>query len=151
MFEGTVPAQVRVGRVTLTGEVEWDYQKHEIERMIRHVHGVAGINSIVAVTTKVSPHQIEANIEEAFSARPGWTPATSASWSPTTRQALRPRPLDERGEHSKGGGRIGTRHCQGGELSRRHPVNPSHRCSARKPTPMSAGQGARITEMRVES
>lgn len=74
-----MPAQVRVGRVTLTGEVEWDYQKHEIERMIRHVRGVAGINSIGAVTTKVSPHQIEANIEEASSARPGWTPATSAS------------------------------------------------------------------------
>ncbi len=70
-----MPAQVRVGRVTLTGEVEWDYQKHETERIIRHVRGVAGIISIVAVTTKVSPHQMEANIEEAFSARPGWTPA----------------------------------------------------------------------------
>jgi osmotically-inducible protein OsmY len=50
MPEGTVHAQVRVGRVALTGEVEWDYQKHEIERIVRRVRGVAGINNIIVVT-----------------------------------------------------------------------------------------------------
>jgi osmotically-inducible protein OsmY len=55
MSEGTVHAQVRVDRVTLTGEVEWDYQKHEIERMVRRVRGVAGINNIIVVTRKPIP------------------------------------------------------------------------------------------------
>ena len=33
--EGNVHAQVRAGRVTLNGEVEWQYQRLEVERMVR--------------------------------------------------------------------------------------------------------------------
>ena len=38
--EGKVHAQVRAGWVTLNGEVEWQYQRLEVERMVQHVHGV---------------------------------------------------------------------------------------------------------------
>ena len=65
--EGKVHAQVRAGWVTLNGEVEWQYQRLEVERMVRHVRGVVGIsNNIIVVTPKVSPGQVQAKIEEAF-------------------------------------------------------------------------------------
>ena len=65
--EGKVHAQVRAGWVTLNGEVEWQYQRLEVERMVRNVRGVVGIsNNIVVVPPKVSPDQVQAKIEEAF-------------------------------------------------------------------------------------
>ena len=41
--EGKVHARVENGWVTLDGEVEYEYQRHEVERMVRHVRGVAGV------------------------------------------------------------------------------------------------------------
>ena len=64
--EGKVHAQVRAGWVTLNGEVEWQYQRLEVERMVRHVRGVVGISNNIVVTPKVSPGQVQAKIEEAF-------------------------------------------------------------------------------------
>ena len=65
--EGKVHAQVRAGWVTLNGEVEWQYQRLEVERMVRHVRGVVGIsNNIIVVTPKVSADQVQAKIEETF-------------------------------------------------------------------------------------
>lgn len=59
-------AAVRAGWVTLNGEVEWQYQRLEVERMVQHVHGVVGISNNIIVTPKVSPGQVQAKIEEAF-------------------------------------------------------------------------------------
>ena len=64
--EGKVHAQVRAGWVTLNGEVEWQYQRLEVERMVQHVRGVVGISNNIIVTPKVSPGQVQAKIEEAF-------------------------------------------------------------------------------------
>lgn len=64
--EGKVHAQVRAGWVTLNGEVEWQYQRLEVERMVRNVRGVVGISNNIVVTPKVSPDQVQAKIEEAF-------------------------------------------------------------------------------------
>ena len=65
--EGKVHARVRGGWVTLEGEAEWDYQRREVERMVRHVPGVVGIsNAIVVKQPTVSPEQVQAKIEEAF-------------------------------------------------------------------------------------
>jgi osmotically-inducible protein OsmY len=64
--EGTVRARVQAGWVTLDGEVEWDYQRREVERMVRNVRGVVGITNIIVVKPRVSPGQIQAKIEEAF-------------------------------------------------------------------------------------
>ena len=64
--EGKVRARVQAGWVTLDGEVEWDYQRREVERMVRNVRGVVGITNIVVVKPRVSPGQIQAKIEEAF-------------------------------------------------------------------------------------
>ncbi len=40
--EGKVHAQVQNGWVTLDGEVDYDYQRREVERMVRQVRGVTG-------------------------------------------------------------------------------------------------------------
>lgn len=64
--EGKVHARVQAGWVTLDGEVEWDYQRREVERMVRNVRGVVGITNIIVVKPRVSPGQIQAKIEEAF-------------------------------------------------------------------------------------
>ena len=64
--EGQVHARVQAGWVMLEGEVEWDYQRHEVERMVRNVRGVVGITNNLLVKPRVSADQIEAKIEEAF-------------------------------------------------------------------------------------
>ena len=64
--EGKVQARVQAGWVTLDGEVTWDYQRHEVERMVRHVRGVVGITNNIVVMPPVSPALVEAEIEEAF-------------------------------------------------------------------------------------
>jgi osmotically-inducible protein OsmY len=64
--EGKVHAQVRAGWVTLDGEVGWDYQRREVERMVRHVRGVVGITNNITVKPTVSPDQVQGKIEEAF-------------------------------------------------------------------------------------
>jgi osmotically-inducible protein OsmY len=64
--EGKVQARVQAGWVTLDGEAEWDYQRHEVERMVRHVRGVVGVTNNIVVTPPVSPARVQAEIEEAF-------------------------------------------------------------------------------------
>jgi osmotically-inducible protein OsmY len=64
--EGKVHARVQAGWVTLDGQVDFDYQRHEVERMVRQVRGVVGITNNIAVTPPVSADRIEAEIEEAF-------------------------------------------------------------------------------------
>ena len=58
-WEVTVPRdaiKVRVdkGWVTLTGEVEWHYQKDAAERMIRGLHGVIGVSNQATIKTRVN-------------------------------------------------------------------------------------------------
>ena len=40
--KGKVQARVSDGWVMLDGEVEYEYQRHEVERMVRNVRGVVG-------------------------------------------------------------------------------------------------------------
>jgi osmotically-inducible protein OsmY len=63
---GKVHARVQAGWVTLEGHVDWDYQRREVERMVRHVRGVVGITNSIAVEPPVSPDAVAAKIEDAF-------------------------------------------------------------------------------------
>jgi osmotically-inducible protein OsmY len=56
--EGKVHARVQGGWVFLEGEVEWDYQRHEVERMVRHVRGVVGITNNIVVAPSVSAERV---------------------------------------------------------------------------------------------
>src|SRR5882762_11471888 len=53
--EGKVHAQVQNGWVTLDGEVGYDYQRREVERMVRQVRGVIGVTDTITVKPPVSP------------------------------------------------------------------------------------------------
>jgi osmotically-inducible protein OsmY len=64
--EGRVQAGVQGGWVTLEGHVDYDFQRREIERMVRHVRGVVGITDSLSLTPPVSPFRVEAEIEGAF-------------------------------------------------------------------------------------
>jgi osmotically-inducible protein OsmY len=64
--EGKVHARVQDGWVTLEGEVEYEYQRHEVERSIRQVRGVAGVTDTIAVRPPVSPERVQTMIEDAF-------------------------------------------------------------------------------------
>lgn len=63
---GRVQARVQDGWVNLEGQVDHDFQRREVERMVRHVRGVVGITDAVSVTAPVSPVQVEAQIQDAF-------------------------------------------------------------------------------------
>jgi osmotically-inducible protein OsmY len=71
--EGRVRARVENGWVTLEGEVDYEFQRHEVERMVRNVRGVIGVANSIMVRPAASPDKpavrpetIEAVIEEAF-------------------------------------------------------------------------------------
>ena len=64
--EGKVHARVSAGWVVLEGEVEYEYQRHEVERMVRNVKGVTGVSDLITVKPPVSPEKVEAVIEDAF-------------------------------------------------------------------------------------
>lgn len=64
--DGQVHARVQAGWVMLEGEVEWEYQRHEVERMVRNVRGVVGITNNILIRPRVSADEIQSKIEEAF-------------------------------------------------------------------------------------
>ncbi len=64
--EGQVQARLERGWVVLDGEVGYEYQRREVERMVRHVRGVVGITNNIVIKPPVSPDKVEARIEEAF-------------------------------------------------------------------------------------
>src|SRR6476620_9961912 len=117
--EGKVHAQVRAGWVTLNGEVEWQYQRLEVERMVQHVHGVVGISNNIIVTPKVSPGQDRRSLQARGRDR---RPSHQRRHLRPHREALRAGPLTERSERRKGSGRVSARHCQRGESFGRHTV-----------------------------
>jgi osmotically-inducible protein OsmY len=61
-----VQARVSDGWVTLEGEVEYEYQRHEVERMVRNVRGVVSVTDLIAVKPPVSQEKVQAVIEDAF-------------------------------------------------------------------------------------
>ncbi len=64
--DGKVQARVERGWVVLDGQVGYEYQRREVERMVRHVRGVVGISDNITIKPPASPDQVEARIEEAF-------------------------------------------------------------------------------------
>ena len=63
---GRVHARVQNGWVTLDGQLDYDYQRRETERMVRQVRGVTGVTDLISLKPPVSPEAVEAKIEDAF-------------------------------------------------------------------------------------
>jgi osmotically-inducible protein OsmY len=70
-WDAVVPADkievtVSNGWVTLKGEVEWHYQKLDVERVVRRLTGVTGVTNLITVTPRVSPQELKQRIEKAL-------------------------------------------------------------------------------------
>jgi osmotically-inducible protein OsmY len=57
---------VSKGRVTLKGEVEWQYQRKDAERVLRRLAGVKGLTNRIRVNPTVGPRDLKEKIEQAF-------------------------------------------------------------------------------------
>jgi osmotically-inducible protein OsmY len=57
---------VSKGWVTLKGEVEWQYQKQDAERVVRRLSGVKGVTNLITVKPYVTPSDIKSKIEQAL-------------------------------------------------------------------------------------
>jgi osmotically-inducible protein OsmY len=61
-----VQVKVEGGWLTLTGEVEWDYQRRAAERAVRDLPGVLGITNLITIKPRVEPTDVKRKIEETF-------------------------------------------------------------------------------------
>jgi osmotically-inducible protein OsmY len=60
--------QVTVSRgwITLKGDVEWQYQKEDAERVVRRLSGVKGITNLISVKPRITPSELKRKIEDAL-------------------------------------------------------------------------------------
>ncbi|HYR95662.1 MAG TPA: BON domain-containing protein [Candidatus Binatus sp.] len=61
-----VDITVSKGWVTLKGEVEWQYQKLDAERVVRRITGVRGVTNLITVKPRVTVSELKQKIEEAL-------------------------------------------------------------------------------------
>ncbi|MDX2271954.1 MAG: BON domain-containing protein [Cyanobacteriota bacterium] len=57
---------VSKGWVTLRGVVEWEYQKRDVERVVRRLKGVKGVANLLTIKPRVSPSELKQKIEQAL-------------------------------------------------------------------------------------
>lgn len=61
-----IDVTVSKGWVTLKGEVEWEFERQDAERVVRRLSGVKGVSNLIAVKPKVTPHDLKKKIEDAL-------------------------------------------------------------------------------------
>jgi osmotically-inducible protein OsmY len=65
--QNQIKVRVENGRVTLTGPVDWQYQRARAEAVVRHLPGVTKIrNDITISQPSISAAEIRSGIEQAF-------------------------------------------------------------------------------------
>jgi len=64
--ENAVKVTVQKGWVSLTGEVDWQFQKKAAEDAIRKLSGVTGVSNSITIKPRVSASDIKRKIEEAL-------------------------------------------------------------------------------------
>jgi osmotically-inducible protein OsmY len=57
---------VSKGGVTLEGEVEWQFQREDAERVVRRLTGVKGVTNLISVKPRVTPSDLKKKVEEAL-------------------------------------------------------------------------------------
>ena len=71
-WNGLIPAHLLVasvfeGWVTLRGEVEWEYQRQEAERVVGRLKGVTGVTNVITVQPSTRASALREQIDEALS------------------------------------------------------------------------------------
>ena len=67
--DGAIQVVVRNGWVTLTGDVDWHFQKQSAEDAVRKLSGVRGIVNSVAIKPRVQATDVKKKIEDALRRR----------------------------------------------------------------------------------
>jgi osmotically-inducible protein OsmY len=62
----SIEVSVSNGWVTLRGEVEWQYQRLDAERVVRRLTGVKGVSNLLIVKPKVDATSLKSKIENAL-------------------------------------------------------------------------------------
>jgi osmotically-inducible protein OsmY len=62
----TVQVKVQDGWVTLTGKLEWQFQRQEAEGAVKRLAGVVGITNKIEVVPQVSASDVKTRIEAAL-------------------------------------------------------------------------------------
>jgi osmotically-inducible protein OsmY len=69
-LHSTIPdsaqAAVHSGHVTLTGTVDWMFQKHDAERAVRHIRGVRAVVNRIAIAPRAVERDVRHRIVEAL-------------------------------------------------------------------------------------
>jgi osmotically-inducible protein OsmY len=61
-----VKVTVSKGWVTLRGEVEWQFQRQDAERVVRRLTGVKGVTNLITVKPRVTAVDLKRKIEDAL-------------------------------------------------------------------------------------
>jgi osmotically-inducible protein OsmY len=61
-----IKVTVSKGWVTLSGEVEWQYEKQDAERLVRRLQGVQGVSNLLVIKPSVAPSELKDKIETAL-------------------------------------------------------------------------------------
>jgi len=65
----SVRVMVENGCITLSGAVDWDYQRQAAEAAVRYLKGVTGVSNQIAIAPKTMMNTIKADIEAALKRR----------------------------------------------------------------------------------
>ncbi|MDI2143638.1 MULTISPECIES: BON domain-containing protein [unclassified Pseudomonas] len=64
--EGDIKVIVQGGRITLEGEVDWQYQKETVERSVHKLTGVTAVNNRLTLRPRLDVFDIQQRIEAAL-------------------------------------------------------------------------------------
>lgn len=64
-----IKVKVENGWITLSGQVEWDFQRQSAAGAVRHLMGVTGVSDQVAIKPRVSSTVVKSDIEAALKRR----------------------------------------------------------------------------------
>src|SRR5580692_7130896 len=66
-----VQVKVEGGWITLSGQVEWYYQKVSAESAVRRISGVKGVSNMATIKPRVQPSDVKGRIESALKRKAG--------------------------------------------------------------------------------
>ncbi len=69
MPEDAVRVQVESGWLTLSGQVDWQYQRQQVADSVRHLAGVTGLSNQIAIKARTSGDAVRTQIEAALKRR----------------------------------------------------------------------------------
>jgi osmotically-inducible protein OsmY len=61
-----VKVSVSKGWVTLEGEVDWQFERDDAERVVRRLTGVRGVTNLIKVRSRPTPSELKKKIEDAL-------------------------------------------------------------------------------------